>query len=116
MENTITLMKHLGINEITTSRQKANGTRAFEIPFKVRRKPVRFYSYRRGYVRIDRNCHSMYQINKTYNVDYKAVGWDGEYYEGKNKKRIMIYNEESRLNYILKYILKNYFKWNNNDR
>ena len=52
----------------------------------------------------------MYQINKTYDVDYKAVGWDGKFYEGKNKKRIMIYNEESRLNYILKYILKNYYR------
>jgi hypothetical protein len=104
------LMKSLGINEITTSRQKANGTRAFETPFKIRRKPVRFYSYRSGYVRIDRNCHSMYQINKTYNVDYKVVGWGGSFYETKSKKRIMIYNEEYRLNYILKYILKNYFK------
>ena len=109
-------MEYLGINEITTSRQKANGTRAFEAPFKIRKKPVRFYSYRRGYVRIDRNCHSIYQINKTYTVDYKAVGWDGNFYQGKNTKRVMIYNEESRLNYILKYILKNYFKWNNNDR
>ena len=110
------LMKSLGINEITTSRQKANGTRAFETPFKVRKKPVRFYSYRKGYVRIDRNCHSMYQINKTYTVDYKVVGWDGKFYESKNVRRIKIYNEESRLIYILKYILKNYFKLNTNDR
>lgn len=109
-------MKSLGIKEVTTSRQKANGTRAFEIPFKVRRKPVRFYSYKKGYVRIDRNCHSIYQINKTYDVDYKVVMYNGEFYQCKNRKRIMIYNEESRLNYILKYILKNYFKWNNNDR
>lgn len=109
-------MKYLGINEITTSRQKANGTRAFEAPFKVRKKPVRFYSYRRGYVRIDRNCHSMYQINKTYNVDYKVVMHNGEFYQCKSKKRIKIYNEESRLIYILKYILKNYFKLNTNDR
>ena len=109
-------MKSLGIKEVTTSRQKANGTRAFKTPFKVRRKPVRFYSYKRGYVRIDRNCHSMYQINKTYDVDYKVVMYNGEFYQCKSRKRIMIYNEESRLNYILKYILKNYFKWNNNDR
>ena len=109
-------MKSLGINEITTSRQKANGTRAFETPFKVRRKPVRFYSYKRGYVRIDRNCHSMYQINKTYDVDYKVVMYNGEFYQCKSRKRIMIYNEESRLNYILAYILKNYFKLNTNDR
>ena len=109
-------MKSLGIKEVTTSRQKANGTRAFETPFKVRRKPVRFYSYKKGYVRIDRNCHSMYQINKTYDVDYKVVMYNGEFYQCKSRKRIMIYNEESRLNYILKYILKNYFKLNTNDR
>ena len=109
-------MKYLGIKEVTTSRQKANGTRAFKTPFKVRRKPVRFYSYKRGYVRIDRNCHSMYQINKTYEVDYKVVMYNGEFYQCKSRKRIMIYNEESRLNYILAYILKNYFKLNTNDR
>ena len=109
-------MKSLGINEVTTSRQKANGTRAFEAPFKIRRKPVRFYSYKKGYVRIDRNCHSMYQINKTYDVDYKVVMHNGEFYQCKSRRRIMIYNEESRLNYILKYILKNYFKLNTNDR
>ena len=109
-------MKSLGIKEITTSRQKVNGTRAFETPFKVRKKPVRFYSYRSGYVRIDRNCHSAYQINKTYDVDYKVVMWNGEFYQCKNRRRIKIYNEESRLIYILKYILKNYFKLNTNDR
>lgn len=109
-------MKYLGIKEVTTSRQKANGTRAFKTPFKVRRKPVRFYSYKKGYVRIDRNCHSMYQINKTYDVDYKVVMYNGEFYQCKSRKRIMIYNEESRLNYILAYILKNYFKLNTNDR
>ena len=109
-------MKYLGINEITTSRQKANGTRSFEIPFSVRGKRVKLMSYRSGYVRIDRNCHSTYQINKTYNVDYKVVMWNGEFYQCKNKRRIKIYNEESRLIYILKYILKNYFKLNTNDR
>ena len=115
MENTPTLMKSLGLKEITTSRQKANGTRAFETPFRVRGKLVRFYSYKSGYVRIDRNCHSIYQINKTYDVDYKVVMHNGEFYQCKNRRRIMIYNEESRLNYIINYIIKN-FKWNNYDR
>ena len=109
-------MKSLGINEITTLRQKANGTRSFEIPSTVRGKRIKFMSYRSGYVRIDRNCHSTYQINKTYDVDYKVVMWNGEFYQCKNRRRIKIYNEESRLIYILKYILKNYFKLNTNDR
>ena len=109
-------MKSLGINEITTSRQKANGTRSFEIPSTVRGKRIKFMSYISGYVRIDRNCHSTYQINKTHDVDYKVVMWNGEFYQCKNRRRIKIYNEESRLIYILKYILKNYFKLNTNDR
>jgi len=109
-------MKSLGINEVTTSRQKDNGTRTFETPFTVRGKRVKFMSYKSGYVRIDRNCHSTYQINKTYDVDYKVVMYNGEFYKCKNRRRMMIYNEESRINYILKFILKNYFKWNNNDR
>ena len=100
-------MKSLGIKEITTLRQRANGTRAFETPFKVRKKPVRFYSYTTGYVRIDRNCHSMYQINKTYDVDYKVVMYNGEFYQCKNKRRIKIYNEEN-FNYdIVNIPLKN---------
>ena len=109
-------MKSLGINEITTSRQKANGTRSFEIPSTVRGKRIKFMSYRSGYVRIDRNCHSTYQINKTYDVDYKVVWRNGEFYQCKCRKRIKIYNEESRLNYIINYIIKNYIKWNKNDR
>jgi len=109
-------MKSLGINEITTSRQKGNGTRAFEIPLNIRGKRIKFMSYKSGYIRIDRNCHSTYQINKTYDVDYKVVMYNGEFYQCKNRRRMMIYNEESRLIYILKYILKNYFKLNTNDR
>ena len=109
-------MEYLGINEITTSRQKANGTRTFETPFNVKGKRVKFMSYKSGYVRIDRNTHTLYQINKTYDVDYKVVWRNGEFYQCKCRKRIKIYNEESRLNYILKYVLKNYFKLNNNDR
>ena len=56
------------------------------------------------------------EIATQYNVDYKVVMHNGEFYQCKNKKRIKIYNEETRLKYILNYIMKNYFKWNNNDR
>jgi len=115
MEKTTTLMKYLGINEITTPRQRANGTREFVLPFYAGRQLVTIASYKSGYVRIDRNCHSRYQINPTYQVPYKVVGYDGELRSYINKKRIMIYSEESRVNFIFNYALKNYFnkykKW-----
>lgn len=108
-------MKYLGINEITTPRQRTNGTREFVLPFYVRGELVTIASYKKGYVRIDRNCHSRYQINPTYKVPYKLVGVDGVLRKWKNKKRMMIYSEESRINFIFNYALKNYFnkykKW-----
>ena len=58
MENTTTLMKYLGVEEITTPKQQNNGTREFAIPFYVKGKRVTLASYQTGYVRIDRNCYT----------------------------------------------------------
>lgn len=113
-------MKYLGINEITTPRQRANGTREFVLPFYAGRQLVTIASYKSGYVRIDRNCHSRYQINPTYEVPYKFIGSDGALYHYKNKKRMMIYREEARIDFIFNYALKNYFnkykKWETVER
>lgn len=102
-------MKYLGINEVTTPRQRANGTREFVLPFYAGRQLVTIASYKSGYIRTDRNCHTRYQINPTYEVPYKFIGSDGALYHYKNKKRMMIYREEDRINFIFKYALKNYF-------
>ena len=106
-------MQYLGIKEITTLRQQVNGTREFALPYKVRGKRVTIASYQTGYVRIDRNCHSRYQINPTYEVPYKVIGKDGKLRTWTSRKRIMIYGEKSRIDFIFNYILKNYYnkKW-----
>lgn len=79
-------MKYLGINEVTTPRQRANGTREFVLPFYAGRQLVTIASYKSGYIRTDRNCHTRYQINPTYEVPYKFIGSDGALYHYKNKK------------------------------
>mgnify|MGYP001171153834 FL=1 len=112
MENTTTLMKYLGVEEITTPKQQDNGTREFAIPFYVGGKRVTLASYQSGYVRIDRNCHSRYQINPTYEVPYKFISAYGELQSWTNKKRIMIYGEKNRINFIFNYIIKNYYSQN----
>ena len=66
-------------------------------------------SYQSGYVRIDRNCHSKYQINPTYEVPYKFVSAYGELKSWTNRKRMMIYGEDNCINFIFNYILKNYY-------
>jgi len=109
MENTTTLMKYLGVEEITTPKQQNNGTREFALPYYVRNKRVTIASYQTGYVRIDRNCHSRYQINPTYEVPYKFISADGGLNAWTNKRRMMIYGEDNRINFIFNYILKNYY-------
>ena len=112
MENTTTLMNYLGVEEITTPKQRNNGTREFALPYKVRGKRVTLASYQSGYVRIDRNCNSRYQINPTYDVPYKVIDSHGMLITWTNKKRIMIYGEKSRIDFIFNYIIKNYYSQN----
>ena len=105
-------MKYLGVEEVTTPKQQVNGTREFAIPFYVRGKRVTLASYQTGYVRIDTNCHTRYQINPTYEVPYKFVSADGELNAWTNKKRMMIYGEKNRIDFIFNYIIKNYYSQN----
>jgi len=112
MENTTTLMKYLGVEETTTPRQKLNGTRQFTLPYYVGNKKVTIASYQTGYVRIDRNCTTRYQINPTYDVPYKVINSDGVLRTWTNRKRMMIYGENNRINFIFNYILKNYYNKN----
>ena len=104
-------MKYLGVEEITTPKQQNNGTREFAIPFYVRGKRVTLASYKTGYVRIDRNCHTRYQINPTYKVPYKVLV-DGRLRTWISRKRIMIYGEKNRIDFIFNYIIKNYYSQN----
>ena len=105
-------MKYLGVEEITTPRQQVNGTREFAIPFYMRGKRVTLASYQSGYVRIDRNCYTIYQINPTYEAPYKFINKAGELKSWTNKKRMMIYGEKNRIDFIFNYIIKNYYSQN----
>ena len=97
----------LGIQEVTTDRQKSNGTREFELPIKDSwsGKKIRVASFKTGYVRNQNSCHSAYQLNKTKRYQTE---WDKErnFY---SIKRILIPNEQDRLEYLISYCLKNYY-------
>ena len=104
----MTIFKILGIKEVTTMRQIANGTNVYELPISqvwqtLNPKPLRFATYKTGYVRnISEGNSSCYQINKTKPITYES-GMTG-------KERILIDNWEERLIYLAKYIIKNYYK------
>ena len=104
----LTIFKILGIKDITTNRQRKNGTTVYELPISqvwqtLNPKPLRFATYDTGYVRnISEGNSSCYQINKTKQVTYES-GMTG-------KKRVLIPSWEERLIYLAKYIIKNYYK------
>ena len=104
----MTLFKILGIKDITTERQRNNGTTVYELPmqraYPVASYPIRFATYSTGYVR-NISEDSCYQINKTRQTSrYKA--YKREIYT----ERILIPKWEDRLIYLAKFIIKNYYR------
>ena len=106
----MTIFKILGIKEITTERQRKNGTQVFELPIQQMwqtciPKPLRFATYKSGYVRnVSEYNSSPYQINKA--IQHSPS--NGHYYG--HKERILIPNWEERLIYLAKFIIKNYYQ------
>jgi len=104
----LTIFKILGIKDITTNRQRKNGTTVYELPIQqmwqtLDPKPLRFATYDTGYVRnISEGNSSCYQINKTKQVTYES-GMTGV-------ERILIPSWEDRLIYLAKFIIKNYYQ------
>tara|TARA_R100001509_G_scaffold57044_2_gene31496 strand:+ start:1503 stop:1892 length:390 start_codon:yes stop_codon:yes gene_type:complete len=93
----------LQIQEVTTDKQKANGTREFKLPVRDQYgAAIHVASYSSGYVRRTR-VRSCWQLNKTKTVpptkDYK---WP-------SKERILILDEQERLEYLIAFCLKNYY-------
>jgi len=98
----------LGIQEVTTKRQKKNGTREFELPIKDSwtKKKIRVASFASGYVRNQNSASSNYQLNKTKKNFEKEWSNGYKYY---STERILIPNEQDRLEYLISYCLKNYY-------
>ena len=107
----MTIFKILGIEDITTDRQRKNGTQVFELPIKQMygpsgQKNLRFATYKAGYVRnVTESNSSPYQINKTKKL---PAGTDGYHYS--HVERILIDSWEERLIHLAKFVIKNYYQ------
>ena len=101
----------LGIKNVSTRRQKQNGTQVYELPIQqmwqtCNPKPLRFACYRSGYVRnVSEYNSSAYQINKT---KKQPAGSNGYHFE--HVERILIPNYDERIVYLANFILKNYYQ------
>ena len=118
------MLQLLDIQEVTTKKQKANGTREFKLPIKdlycSKGSAIHVASYASGYVRRTRAggyCPS-YQLNKRCESEpkYYKIEKDGETLYRKYTTRTckLIPNEQDRLEYLISYCLKNYYIGNAN--
>ena len=123
-------MQLLGIQDVTTNRQHKNGTIVWRLPIKnnwpgnqKNATYIEVASFASGYVRNNNSGYSNYQLNKRYFEDeyfkdYDWVNgkqkWNGKYRKFNSKKCILIPKEIDRLEYLIKYCVKNYYIKNAN--
>ena len=104
----------LDIQEVTTSKQKKNGTREFKLPVRDQYgAAIHVASYKTGYVRRTKAggyCPS-WQLNKRCESEPKYYGpfENGMYRKYTTRTCVLIPNEVDRLEYLISFCLKNYY-------
>ena len=113
-------MQLLGIEDITTKRQAKNGTRVWRLPIKINypgnnERFIEVASFKSGYVR-NQNCgYSNYQLNKRCEGEPEYFELpNGDYRRFSTRSCILIPKEIDRLEYLIKYCVKNYYIKNAN--
>tara|TARA_R100000329_G_scaffold9522_1_gene10795 strand:+ start:1513 stop:2037 length:525 start_codon:yes stop_codon:yes gene_type:complete len=106
----------LGIQEVTTKQQEKNGTREFKLPVRDQYGvAIHVASFASGYVRRTKaNGYSpSWQLNKTkkskryVTVNTAENGTYARTFE--SIERILIPNEQDRIEYLIAFCLKNYY-------
>ena len=106
----IDTLQALGAKDVTTNRQKKNGTTMFELPT-----GDNVAEFKSGYIRkylMSRNpvtnhkYHTCYQLNPVYKTKWKAINSSGELVESEMNSRMLIYSRVERLKRIVLYTIK----------
>jgi len=101
-------LQALGAKNVTTERQKNNGTTAFKLPTgqvvsEHKSGYIRRYMYREDKPTGTSLC---YQLNPTYDIPHKAIGRNGQKYESTSKARMRIWSRKARLKALFLYTTK----------
>ena len=109
--------KLMGIKEITTARQKKNGTTVYELPIRKlhyngKSLAYKYAIYESGYIRnVSDHCSSPWYINKRYETS--EMYWNSyykKYTKYKTSKAAFINDFDDQLVYLANYILKNRYR------
>ena len=107
----IDTLKALGAKNVTTNRQKMNGTTMFELP--TGDNVAEFSSgYIRKYLTYKGRKLTCYQLNPVYQSPYKVVSSEGKLYEWTHSKRMLIMSRKTRLKKLFLYTIKQINKAN----
>ena len=110
-------MDLLGIMDITTTRQHKNGTIVWKLPIKDQDSGIliEVASFSTGYVRNQNSGYSNYQLNKRCESEpeYFKLS-NGDYRKFTTRACVLIPIEIDRLEYLIKYCVKNYYIKNAN--
>ena len=101
-------LQALGAENVTTERQRNNGTTAFKLPTgqvvsEHKSGYIRRYMYREDKPTGLSLC---YQLNPTYEVLHKSIGQNGKLYELTRKERTRIWSRKTRLKKLFLYTIK----------
>ena len=104
-------MKLLGFQDITTPRQKKNGTKIFKLPIKMYGRYIKVGSFKSGYVRRCDSSDRIWQLNHKYKRKVRWTMLDGIELVTREYDmwdRAKIWSGLARLNFLHKYAKKNY--------
>ena len=115
---TTRILKSIGVKDVSSHRQTKNGTQVWRLPFKdAHGYDIEFATYKSGYVRklVKYGYCPCYQINKREKVDGGFMEITTGPHAGLYRKRydhskcVLIKGHGDRIEYLFKFILRNYF-------
>ena len=106
-----TALMALGAKDVTTNRQKNNGTTCFELPTGDTVSEHKT-GYIRKYLTYKGRKLTCYQLNPVYQAPYKVVWEDGRQMEWMHNKRMLIHSRKARRKKLFLYTIKQINKEN----
>ena len=110
----IDTLNALGVKDVTTNRQKNNGTTMFELPT-----GDNVAEFKSGYIRKylmsgqkNLKFHSCYQLNPQYKTVFKTITHSGREFVTDRNNRMLIWNRAERLKRLVLYTIKQINKSN----